>query len=594
MNPNKVGLFGLSLLGLAIQNGTGMAAEKNAVRPNIVLILSDDQGWGDLAINGNLAANTPNINRIAHEGASFSNFYVCPVCSPTRSELLTGRYAVRAGVYDVSNGGERIDLDETTIADYFKKAGYATGAFGKWHSGTQYPYHPNARGFDEFYGFCSGHLGNYWNPMLDHNGEIVEGKGFITNDLTNRAIEYVKKNKEKPFFVYIPYNTPHSPMQVPDNWWNKYKNINIIQNATEASREDKTHTKAVLALSEIVDWNVGRMMETLKTLGLDDRTIIIYLSDNGPNGHRWNGGMKGVKGSTDEGGVRSPFFIRWKGKIQAGRNVEHLSSVVDLLPTLLDLAGVKPPLYNKPLDGVSLKSILLNNEDRNIDRTLFSHWGNKTAVRVQDYLLSNEGQLYNTKIDREQKNDISVSNPAMFEKLKKLLAYYNENILTELPHKDTRPFLLGHPKERLSMLPARDGKAHGGIERSNKFPNSSFFTNWTKTTDSITWNVEVVESGLFEAMVYYTCAPEDVGSVINLKIGRNRLITKLTKANDTPMLGADLDRVPRAESYEKGWIPFTLGNIKMDKGKTTLVIKADQIPHFEAMNLRRLVFRRIQ
>lgn len=594
MNPNKVGLFGLSLLGLAIQNGTGMAAEKNAVRPNIVLILSDDQGWGDLAINGNLAANTPNINRIAHEGASFSNFYVCPVCSPTRSELLTGRYAVRAGVCDVSNGGERIDLDETTIADYFKKAGYATGAFGKWHSGTQYPYHPNARGFDEFYGFCSGHLGNYWNPMLDHNGEIVEGKGFITNDLTNRAIEYVKKNKEKPFFVYIPYNTPHSPMQVPDNWWNKYKNINIIQNATEASREDKTHTKAVLALSEIVDWNVGRMMETLKTLGLDDRTIIIYLSDNGPNGHRWNGGMKGVKGTTDEGGVRSPFFIRWKGKIQAGRNVEQLSSVVDLLPTLLDLAGVKPPLYNKPLDGVSLKSILLNNEDRNIDRTLFSHWGNKTAVRVQDYLLSNEGQLYNTKIDREQKNDISVSNPAMFEKLKKLLAYYNENILTELPHKDTRPFLLGHPKERLSMLPARDGKAHGGIERSNKFPNSSFFTNWTKTTDSITWNVEVVESGLFEAMVYYTCAPEDVGSVINLKIGRNRLITKLTKANDTPMLGADLDRVPRAESYEKGWIPFTLGNIKMDKGKTTLVIKADQIPHFEAMNLRRLVFRRIQ
>ncbi|MCL4481052.1 MAG: arylsulfatase [Bacteroidetes bacterium] len=594
MNPNKVGLFGLSLLGLGMQNGTGMVAEKNAVRPNIVLILSDDQGWGDLAINGNLAANTPNINRIAHEGASFSNFYVCPVCSPTRSELLTGRYAVRAGVCDVSNGGERIDLDETTIADYFKKAGYATGAFGKWHSGTQYPYHPNARGFDEFYGFCSGHLGNYWNPMLDHNGEIVEGKGFITNDLTNRAIEYVKKNKEKPFFVYIPYNTPHSPMQVPDNWWNKYKNINIIQNATEASREDKTHTKAVLALSEIVDWNVGRMMETLKTLGLDDRTIIIYLSDNGPNGHRWNGGMKGVKGTTDEGGVRSPFFIRWKGKIQAGRNVEQLSSVVDLLPTLLDLAGVKPPLYNKPLDGVSLKSILLINEDRNIDRTLFSHWGKKTAVRVQDYLLGSEGQLYNTKIDREQKNDISVSNPAMFEKLKKSLAYYNENILTELPPKDTRPFLLGHPKERLSMLPARDGKAHGGIERSNKFPNSSFFTNWTKTTDSITWNVEVVESGLFEAMVYYTCAPEDVGSVINLKIGRNRLITKLTKANDTPMLGADLDRVPRAESYEKGWIPFTLGNIKMDKGKTTLVIKADQIPHFEAMNLRRLVFRRIQ
>jgi len=563
-------------------------------RPNVVIFLADDQGWGDLSINGNIVANTPNIDRISREGASFSNVYVCPVCSPTRAELLTGRYAVRAGVYDVSNGGERIDLDETTIADYFKKAGYMTGAFGKWHSGTQYPYHPNARGFDEFYGFCSGHLGNYWNSMLEYNGEIVEGKGFITNDLTNRAIDYVKKNKAKPFFVYIPYNTPHSPMQVPDNWWNKYKNINITQNAAEASREDKTHTKAVLALSEIVDWNVGRMMETIKTLGLDDRTIIIYLSDNGPNGHRWNAGMKGIKGSTDEGGVRSPFFIRWKGKIQAGRNVEQLSSVIDILPTLLDLAEVKPKSYNRPLDGVSLKSILLNNEDRNIDRTLFSHWGKKTAVRVQDFLLSSEGQLYNTKIDREQKNDISVSNPAMLEKLKKSLAYYNENILTELPPKDTRPFLLGHPKERFSKLPARDGKAHGGIERSNKYPNSSFFTNWTKTTDSITWNVEVVESGLFEVMVYYTCAPEDVGSMINLRVGCNRLITKMTKSNDAPMVGADLDRVLRAESYEKGWIPFLLGNIKMDKGATTLVIKADQIPHFEVMNLRMLVFSRIQ
>jgi len=563
-------------------------------RPNVVIFLADDQGWGDLSINGNIAANTPNIDRIAREGVLFSNAYACPVCSPTRAELLTGRYAVRAGVYDVSNGGERIDLDETTIADYFKKAGYMTGAFGKWHSGTQYPYHPNARGFDEFYGFCSGHLGNYWNSMLDHNGEIVEGKEFITNDLTNRAIDYVKKNKAKPFFVYIPYNTPHSPMQVPDNWWNKYKNINITQNAAEASREDKTHTKAVLALSEIVDWNVGRMMETIKTLGLDDRTIIIYLSDNGPNGHRWNAGMKGIKGSTDEGGVRSPFFIRWKGKIQAGRNVEQLSSVVDILPTLLDFAEVKPKSYNRPLDGVSLKSILLNNEDHNIDRTLFSHWGNKTAVRVQNFLLSSEGQLYNTKIDREQKNDISVSNPAMLEKLKKSLAYYNENILTELPQKDTRPFLLGHPKERFSKLPARDGKAHGGIERSNKYPNSSFFTNWTKTTDSITWNVEVVESGFFEVMVYYTCAPEDVGSMINLRVGCNRLITKMTKSNDAPMEGADLDRVPRAESYEKGWIPFLLGNIKMDKGATTLVIKADQIPHFEVMNLRMLVFRRIK
>ena len=148
-------------------------------RPNVIVILSDDQGWGDLSANGNSNLATPHIDSLAAEGAKFDRFYVCPVCSPTRAEFLTGRYHPRSGVYSTSAGGERMDLDETTIADTFKAAGYATGAFGKWHNGMQYPYHPNGRGFDEYYGFCSGHWGNYFSPPLDHNGKIVRGKGFV-------------------------------------------------------------------------------------------------------------------------------------------------------------------------------------------------------------------------------------------------------------------------------------------------------------------------------------------------------------------------------------------------------------------------------
>ena len=195
--------------------------------PNVIVILTDDQGWGDLGMNGNTKIRTPHIDALAQQGAVVERFYVSPVCSPTRAEFLTGRYHVRSGVYSTSEGGERIDLDETTIAEHFKANGYATAAFGKWHSGTQGPYHPNNRGFEEFYGFTSGHWGNYFSPMLDHNGEIVTGNGFLPDDLTDHALEFIESHKDAPFFVYVPYNTPHSPMQVPDQWWDGVQDADL-------------------------------------------------------------------------------------------------------------------------------------------------------------------------------------------------------------------------------------------------------------------------------------------------------------------------------------------------------------------------------
>ena len=160
-----------------------------AETPNVIVILTDDQGWGDLSLSGNKNLSTPNIDSLATDGASFDRFYVSPVCSPTRAEFLTGRFHQRSGVYSTSAGGERMDLDEVTIADSFKAAGYKTAAFGKWHNGMQYPYHPNGRGFDEFYGFCSGHWGNYFSPMLEHNGEIVNGEGFVVDEFTDKAMD---------------------------------------------------------------------------------------------------------------------------------------------------------------------------------------------------------------------------------------------------------------------------------------------------------------------------------------------------------------------------------------------------------------------
>lgn len=562
--------------------------------PNIVLLVADDQGWGDLGFNGNPWVNTPNIDSLAANGAHFDRFYVSPVCSPTRAELLTGRYHARSGVWETSAGAERMDLDETTIADMLKKNGYHTAAFGKWHNGMQYPYHPLGRGFMEFYGFCSGHWGNYFNPVLEHNGKIIKGNGFLPDDLTDKAIEYIKQNKAKPFFVYLPFNTPHSPMQVPDEWWAKYKECKLDTLQPYSRREIPDHTRAAYALTENIDWNVGRLLTTLSKNKLDENTIVIYMTDNGPNGYRWNGGMKGIKGSTDEGGTRSPFIIRWKNHIPKGISITPIASAIDIFPTLLDLLQIKIP-SEKPIDGKSLKPLLLQDHSSPwANRFLVSYWKNKTSIRSQQYRLDAENKLYDMVADPAQTRDIAGNLPDVFKEMVATKRKWEQEILIELPATEQRPFILGHPKFPYYQLPARDAESHGGIQRSNRFPNSSYFKNWTSLHDSITWNVEVLESGIYEAIVYYTCSKVNIGSKIQLRIRNSIINSTIDKAHDSDYLHADKDRYPRQESYEKDFIPMTMGNIALPKGKGILSLKALSIPNKEAMEFRTLLLNRIR
>lgn len=561
---------------------------EKSMPPNIILILTDDQGWGDLSISGNTNLETPNIDRLAETGVTFDRFYVSPVCSPTRAEMLTGRYHPRGGVYSTSAGGERLDLDETTIADYFKKAGYTTAAYGKWHNGMQPPYHPNARGFDDFYGFCSGHWGNYFSPMLEHNGEIVQGNGFVVNDFTERGMDFMEKNKDRPFFLYLPYNTPHSPMQVPDRWWNKFENKELEMLHRDPEREDIPFTRAALAMCENIDWNVGRIMGKVEELDLAENTIIIYLSDNGPNSWRWNGGMKGRKGSTDEGGIRSPMFLKWEGKIPSGKKVEKIAGAIDLLPTLADLAGIEfQP--EKPLDGVSLKPLLFENNPNWEERFIFSHWAGKTSVRSQQFRHDNEGNLFDMENDPGQHEDVSQKYPEIANQIIRAKEMWNNEVLSELPETDDRTFTIGHPDYQFTHIPARDGMAHGNIQRSNRFPNDSFFTNWTSTSDSITWEAEVLADGDFEVEIYYTCPPEDVGTVFELRFAGEKLAGQITEAHNPPLLGMEHDRLERMESYVKDFMSLKLGTIHLTKGKGTLTLKATDIPGGQVMDFRLMV-----
>jgi arylsulfatase A-like enzyme len=561
---------------------------EGADKPNVVVILADDQGWGDLSANGNTNLRTPHIDSLAKDGAKFDRFFVQPVCSPTRAEFLTGRWHPRGGVRGVSTGQERLDLDERTIAEAFKAAGYATGCFGKWHNGSQYPYHPNGRGFEEYYGFTSGHWGEYFDPPLDHNGKAVKGKGYITDDLTTRAIDFLKMNAAagKPSFCYLALNTPHSPMQVPDAYWSRFAKAELKLTGTK--KENLDHTRAALAMCENIDDNVGRLLAALKEGKLDRNTIVVYFSDNGPNGARWNGGMKGQKGSTDEGGVRSPLHVRWTGTIDSRTVVGPIAGAVDLYPTLIDLAGIKR-VGNKPFDGISLAPWLLGQDAKQPNRVLFNHWNGRTSARDQRFRLDNTGQLFDMRDDPNQTKNVADDHPDDTKRLSDAVAEWRKDVLGELPKGDPRPFPVGYAEFPRAVLPARDGVPHGGVKRSAGAPNCSFFTNWTKAEDSITWEIEVHAKGRYEAILHYTCPKADVGATVELVLGNAKWTGTIAEAHDPPLRGKEHDRVGRgSESYVKDFRSLSLGVVELPAEKGTLTLRATQVPGATVADVRQV------
>jgi arylsulfatase A-like enzyme len=564
--------------------GAPALSAQRSRRPNVVVILTDDQGWGDLGVHGNTNLATPHADSLARDGAMFDRFYVCSVCAPTRAEFLTGRYHPRTGVRGVSTGAERLNLDETTVADTFRAAGYSTGAFGKWHNGSQHPYHPNARGFDEFYGFTSGHWGHYFDPELDHNGKPVRGKGYLTDDLTTRAIDFIERRKDRPFFCYLPYNTPHSPMQVPERFYRKFADFEPRLRDRDPSREDLAMTRSALAMCENIDWNVGRVLGSLDRLKLARDTMVLFFSDNGPNSWRWNGGMKGRKGSIDEGGVRAPFLIRWPGRIRPGTRIPQIAGAIDLLPTLAGMAGV-PLVSKKPLDGVNLEPLLLGRAKKWPDRTIFSVAMNRKAVSVatQQYRLDGDGRLYDLAADPGQDRDISAEKPEDAAKLREATARFRAEVLAgEGP--DDRPFPVGHAA--LTLLPARDGVPVGGIQRSSRHPNCSFFTNWSAEGDAMTWDVEVAHAGEYDAAIHYTCGAGDVGSTVELSFLDAMVRAKIAEAHDPPLVGAKEDLVERTESFVKDFRPLRLGAIRLEKGRGKLTLRATEIVGKQVADIR--------
>ncbi|TWT76308.1 Arylsulfatase precursor [Planctomycetes bacterium CA13] len=394
--------------------------------PNVVFVMTDDQGWGDLACNGNPWIKTPTIDALASQSTMLANYHVDPTCAPTRSALMTGRYSDRVGVWHTVQGRNLLRTRETTMANVFSNNGYATGMFGKWHLGDAYPFRPQDRGFEHVVYHGGGGVmqaPDYWgNDYFDDtyivNGKRKRFKGFCTDVWFDEAMKFIKSNKEKPFFAYIATNAPHGPLYCPTKYTDLYEG------------DENVPSKEFYGMITNIDDNMAKLIEFLHHEGLEENTILVFTTDNGTasgvgRGRGYDGGMRGKKGSQYDGGHRVPFMMRWPdGKISTGKSIHRLTAHIDILPTFIDLCKLDAPEIE--FDGTSLRSLLYGDQDLWDDRSLVVEsqrvvdpvkW-RQSAVMTDRWRLINGKELYDIKADPKQKTDIASNHPEVFERLR--------------------------------------------------------------------------------------------------------------------------------------------------------------------------------
>lgn len=471
-----------------------------AQQPNILLMLTDDQGYGDVASHGNTILRTPNLDKLAETGVEMTQFVVSPLCSPTRASLMTGRYHYRTGVTEVTRGTFLMHEDEVTIAELFRDAGYRTGIFGKWHLGDSYPMRPTDQGFDEALvhkgggiGQAAGPVGNgYFDPVLEHNDVSKPYEGYSDDIFADATIEFMERNKERPFLAYYATNLPHLPLTVSDERADPYRKLGI--------HEDNAR---VYGMIENIDDNVGRMLAKIEELGIERDTIVVFLSDNGPRTRRttndrfpdrYVAGLRGTKTTLYDNGIRVPFYIRWPGMLPSGTKVTTMGAHIDLLPTLLEATGVAKPDGLK-IDGKSLMPLLRGETEDWPDRTVFFQWHEGPVpfpyahfvARKQRYKLIqpqddphrilnppsdaelerwlNTLELYDIKNDPSELRNLAAEKPEIADEL---LAQY-ENWFTDVTsdrdfHSPQRIFI-GTEHQNPVTLSRFDWRVQGGASR---------------------------------------------------------------------------------------------------------------------------------
>jgi arylsulfatase len=479
-------------------SGISIISAQIPKHPNVVLIITDDQGYGDLGITGNPNIKTPVIDKFAKESIRFNNFYVSPVSAPTRSSLMTGRYSLRTGVRDTYNGGAIMAGGEITIAEMLKGAGYQTGIFGKWHLGDNYPFRPLDQGFDESVIHLTGGMGqpgdittyfkgdsSYFDPVLWKNGVQKSYKGYCSDIFTDQALGFIEINSNGPFFCYLAFNAPHTPLQVPDKYYKMYSDTDpsrgyekLMQPQIPMTEKDKEDARRVYAMVSNIDENVGKVLKKLDELRLSENTVVIFMTDNGPQQKRYVAGMRGLKGSVYRGGIRVPFYLRYPPLKKKNTDIDATAAHIDIMPTLAEVCDAKLPADRK-IDGVSLVPLINGHIKKTEERPLFFYWTrhspelyNNIAVQKGKYkLIGNTDynspvekfELYDIDNDPFENTNIVGALPGIASDLKTELDNITGDLLSS-ENLDKRPYIeAGTPFENPVILNRNDADGQWGV-----------------------------------------------------------------------------------------------------------------------------------
>jgi len=504
--------------------GTGTAAaarRKGTKRPNVILVMTDDQGYGDLSCHGNRLIRTPNLDKLYQQSIRLTNFHVGPTCSPTRAALMTGRYCNRTGVWHTIMGRSLLRADEVTMGDVFARNGYRTAIFGKWHLGDNYPFRPQDRGFEEVLVHGGGGIGqtpDYWgNDYFDdtywHNGKPEKFSGYCTDVWFTEAMRFISSCRDESFFVYLPTNAPHGPYNVPESYRRLYEGQDV-PNAN------------FYGMITNIDDNMGRLLQKLRQWKLEENTILIFMTDNGTaagwrRGLGFNAGMRGTKGSEYDGGHRVPCFIRWPaGGLLGGRDIERLTAHIDILPTLIDLCGLEGP-EGVQFDGTSLRALLRGEEQNWPDRVVVTDsqrieypqkW-RKSAVMTDRWRLVNGNELYDMQRDPGQKQDVAAKYPEVVSRLRGAYESWWSDVSERFD--EYCEIVLGSERENPSRLTCHDW--HGG--RAVPW-NQSHIRNGLQANGF--WAVRIARRGEYEVSLRRW--PREVDVPINGRIEAGKAI----------------------------------------------------------------------
>ena len=542
--------------------------------PNVILVITDDQGYGDIGYNGNPHIITPNLDKFASESIRFNNFNVSPVCAPTRSSLLTGRYSLRTGVTDTYNGGAIMSSNEITLAEILNKNNYKTGIFGKWHLGDNYPSRPSDQGFQESLIHLSGGIGqvgdftnyykgstSYFDPTLWLNNNQKKYDGYCSDVFTDEALKFIEKNKDNQFFCYLSFNAPHTPLQVPDKYVQMYEEIDptiINGDNLDMNKKNIQDAKKIYGMVTNIDENFGKLINRLDELKLKENTIVIFMTDNGPQQPRYVSNLRGLKSQVYNGGIKVPFYLNYPRIHDEGTDLDFFSAHIDVLPTITKLCNLPIP-NDRKIDGIDLFDNKINKKERDF----FSYWTRKSPELYKNISLNNgnyklvgntnynskieDFELYDLEEDPNESENLIVQEKSIGLEMKSRMDKIYDELINSKNLINKPRINIGNPNENPTFLNRNDASGQRGI--------------WSQNEVFGFWKVSIAP-GIYDFKFKYNNLDNSAGEM-TLELGNNVYSTEVSINQDgfvfmrnIKITEGDYDLTPFLRLNRKNILPF--------------------------------------